>query len=296
MEYTVVDHSFESEKNRKAFLYTLGVVGLFLVVAIFYTWPLLVPPVPQVQDLIDVNLGNNQEGKGDIQPLVKGDMAPENQSVPSSEKATKAIEEPSREVQASPDNTDKEAAPVVKVDRPKPEAKDINKVSRVTHTRKVNPTATLNPNPAPRRPKIPLYKGGEGKGGNGAEQDNGFRNQGYKGGVGDGGSPTGSPDSYGNDPGGRSSGGVSIVSGLSGRRPVHFPNMQGDFNENARVYVDIQIDGSGRVVQASIARGTTTSNGSIRSIALQKAHELKFSSSNNELDAGIILFIFKLRS
>ncbi|MDE3212061.1 MAG: hypothetical protein KGM98_02410 [Bacteroidota bacterium] len=296
MEYTAVDHSFESEKNRRAFIYTLGVVGLFMVIAIFYTWPLLVPPVPQVQDLIDVNLGNNVEGKGDIQPLVKGEMAPENQSMPSSQKASRAIEEPSREVQASPDNTDKEAAPVVKVDKPKPEARDINKESKVKHTRKINPTATVNPNPAPRRPKIPLYKGGNGNGGNGAEQDNGFRNQGYKGVTGDGGSPGGSPDAYGDTPGGKSTGGMQIVSGLSGRKVVRFPNMVGDFNESAKVYVAIQVNGSGKVVQASISRGTTTSNGSIREIALQKAYGLKFSSSNNELDTGIILFIFKLKS
>lgn len=274
----------------------MGVIGLFLVVAIFYTWPLLVPPVPQVQDLIDVNLGNNQEGMGTIQPLVKGERAPENQSVPSREKASKAIEEPSREVQASPDNNDKEAAPVVKVEKPKEDARQINKVSKIQHTRKINPSTVINKNPAPRRPKIPLYKGGNGKGGNGATQDNGFRNQGYKPGAGDGGSPSGNPDSYGTTPGGRIGGGVSIVSGLSGRRFTRFPNMQGDFNENAKVYVDIQVDASGHVIQANIARGTTTSNGSIRSIALQKAKELKFSTSSSDLDTGTILFIFKLKS
>jgi hypothetical protein len=39
-----------------------------------------------------------------------------------------------------------------------------------------------------------------------------------------------------------------------------------DFNENAKVYVDIKVDGSGKVVDAGIARGTTTSNSSLRSI------------------------------
>jgi len=72
MESRVINHSFESEKNRKAFFYTSCICGIFLIIAIFYTWPLQVPPIPVVLDLIDVNLGNEQEGMGDVQPLVKG--------------------------------------------------------------------------------------------------------------------------------------------------------------------------------------------------------------------------------
>jgi outer membrane biosynthesis protein TonB len=149
-------------------------------------------------------------------------------------------------------------------------------------------------NPAPPKPKLPLYKGGTGTGGNGAVQDNGYRNQGYKTGNGDAGSPEGKPDSYGNSPGGRS--GVSVVRGLSGRRPIHFPSMQDEFNENAKVYVDIKVNASGIVTNASIAKGTTTSNSSLRSIALQKAKQLKFPSSQNDEETGTILFNFILKS
>ena len=294
MESRVINHSFESEKNRKAFFYTSCICGIFLIIAIFYTWPLQVPPIPVVLDLIDVNLGNEQEGMGDVQPLVKGERAPDNQSVQSHQKASRVTENPSRNVPADENNDDKEAAPVVKAEKPKEDAKDINKTTANKTTKNINPSPVINPNPAPPKPKLPLYKAANGAGGNGATEDNGYRNQGYKPGNGDAGSPDGKPDAYGNSPGGRS--GVSVVRGLSGRRPIHFPSMQDDFNENAKVYVDIKVDGSGKVTDAGIARGTTTSNSSLRNIAIQKAKELKFPSSQNDVESGTILFVFVLKS
>ncbi len=294
MSTTAINHSFEAEKNRRALMYTSGVIGLFLIIAIFYTWPLQIPPVPTVQDLIDVNLGNEQEGMGNIQPLVKGERAPDNQSIQSHEKTSKAAETPSQEIKADENNDDKDAAPVAKVEKPKDDAKDIDKNTVAKKTKNINPSPVVNPNPAPPKPKLPLYKGGTGNGGNGATEDNGYRNQGYKPGNGDAGSPDGKADAYGDSPGGRS--GVSVVRGLSGRRIIHFPNMTDDFNENAKVYVDIQVDASGKVTDAGIARGTTTSNGSLRNIAIEKAKQLKFPPSPNDVESGTILFVFVLKN
>jgi outer membrane biosynthesis protein TonB len=286
-------HSFEAEKNKKALMYTSIICGLFLIIAIFYTWPMQVPPVPVSLDLIDVNLGNEQEGMGDVQPLVKGERAPDNQSVASHQSAQKAQEAPSQNIQAD-ENNDEAAAPVVKTENKKETAKELNKDNSVKASKNINPSPVVNPNPAPPKPKVPLYKGGTGTGGNGATEDNGYRNQGYKPGNGDAGSPDGKPDAYGNSPGGRS--GVSVVRGLSGRRPIHFPNMQDDFNENAKVYVDIKVDASGKVTSAGIAKGTTTSNSTLRSIALEKAKQLKFPPAESDIESGTILFHFVLKS
>ena len=202
--------------------------------------------------------------------------SPDNQSIPSHQKAVKVAETPTRNVQADENNDDKEAAPVVKADKPKEDAKDINKTTASKTTKNINPSPVINPNPAPPKPKLPLYKGGNGNGGNGATEDNGYRNQGYKPGNGDAGSPDGKPDAYGNSPGGRS--GVSVVRGLSGRRPIRFPSMQDDFNENAKVYVDIKVDASGKVTDAGIARGTTTSNSSLTQYCHRKSKTIKISS------------------
>ncbi|MEO6135219.1 MAG: hypothetical protein ABIP35_08705, partial [Ginsengibacter sp.] len=79
MELDALQHSFEAEKNKKALMYTSIICGLFLLLAIFYTWPMRAAPVPLMEDLIDVNLGNEVEGLGDVQPLVPGERAPDNQ-------------------------------------------------------------------------------------------------------------------------------------------------------------------------------------------------------------------------
>lgn len=290
---TTRNESFEAEKNKKAFSYTALICGVLLAIFILYTWPLQSNPIPAVQDLIEINLGNEMEGAGDVQPLVKGDPAPEIEQRNLTAKSSPAKEEPAEEMKADEDD-DPEAAPVNKPVKPKPESKTIAKEVAVKTVKSPVSTAVVNPTPAPPKPKLPLYKGGNGTGGNGAAQDNGYRNQGYKTGNGDAGSPDGKPDSYGNSPGGRS--GVSVVRGLSGRRPTSFPSMQDDFNENAKVYVDIKVNAAGAVTSASISRGTTTSNASLRSIAIQKAKQLKFPASQNDEEAGTILFNFILKS
>jgi outer membrane biosynthesis protein TonB len=288
-----INHAFEAEKNRKALMYTIIICGLFLLIAILYTWPMQVPAIPASLDLIEINLGNEQEGLGDVQPLVKGERAPDNQSVASHHSVRKVNEEPSQNIKAE-ESKDETAAPVVKSEKKNETAKIENKEATTKASKNIHPSPIVNPNPAPPKPKIPLYKGGNGTGGNGATEDNGYRNQGYKPGNGDAGSPNGKPDSYGNSPGGRS--GVSVVRGLSGRRPIHFPNMQGDFNENAKVYVDIQVNSSGKVTSAIVSRGTTTSNSSLRNTAIEKAKELKFPPAQSDLESGTILFIFVLKS
>jgi len=293
LDASVINHSFEAEKNRKALLYTVTICGLFLLLAIFYTWQTQVPPTPTSLDLIEINLGNEQEGLGDVQPLVKGERAPDNQSVASTHSVRKAADEPSQNIQADENNNDETAAPIVKTEKKNDKAKIENKEATTKASKNIHPSPVVNPNPTPPQPKS-LYKGGVGNGGNGATEDNGYRNQGYKPGNGDAGSPDGKPDSYGNSPGGRS--GVSVVRGLSGRRPIHFPNMQGDFNENAKVYVDIQVSAAGTVTSAIISRGTTTSNPTLRNIAIQKAKELKFPAAQNDIESGTILFVFVLKN
>ena len=289
-----INSSFEAEKNKKALMYTGLICGFFLLIAILYTWPMQAKPQYAEEDLIEINLGNEEEGLGEVQPLVKGDPAPDNQSVTTNTSTTRGQEAPSQAIQADEGN-DPEAATVVKSEKPKAPAKVENKESSTQTAKNVNPSPVTNPNPSPPKPKVPLYKGGTGTGGNKADEDNGFRNQGYKpGGTGDAGSPDGKPDAYGNSPGGRS--GISVERGLSGRRPTHFPSMTDNFNENAVVFVDIKVDASGKVTSAVISRGTTTSNPTLRNIAIQKAKQLKFPASESDIESGTIRFNFVLKS
>ena len=67
--------SFEAEKNKKAFAYTIIICGVLLLLAFIITWPIMLPPAPPslTQDLLEINLGNNQDGFGVEQPRARGE-------------------------------------------------------------------------------------------------------------------------------------------------------------------------------------------------------------------------------
>jgi outer membrane biosynthesis protein TonB len=287
---SIMQAQFEAEKNRKALTYTIIICIILLLLTLFIRWQIPQPPTPIIQDLIEVNLGNDNEGYGKVQPLIKGEMNNAPSPVQQQQKTSAAHDEPAKDIQPDEDE-DKNAAPVIKPVKTNPKAANLLKQPTTKPVKTNNPAPVLQPAPKPQKP-IATYNGpGNGKG-NGATEDNSYRNQGNNpNGRGDAGSPAGKPDSYGNDPGGKT--GVSISNGLKGRRISHFPSFQDDFSENAKVYVDVDVDASGNVTDASVAKGTTTSNTTIRSIALQKAKQLKFNAG--EEDNGTIIFNFKVQ-
>ncbi len=277
---------FEIEKNRKAFSYTATICGILLLLALFIRWTIPLPPVPVVQDLIEINLGNNAEGYGQVQPLIKGEMSDAAQSPQQQEtKASPSHDEPAKDIDPDP-NEDKDAAPVIKPNRPDPKALDLAKDPKSKPVKHNTPVAVM-PTPKPQKAAATYQGPGHGKG-NGATQDNYTYNQGNNpGGHGDAGVSTGSPNSYGTSP-------IGIAGGLQGRQIIVFPPFKDNFNENAKVFVAVTVDGSGNVTSASIVdRGTTTTNPTIRSIALQKAKLLKFNSGSE--GQGTIRFIFKVQ-
>ncbi len=292
---TTMSATFELEKNRKAFLYTLAIVVALLLIAIFWTWQILPPPTPIAEDLIEINLGNNNEGFGTVQPLIKGEKSPGEDQADQQHKAPPVVANNSSPQNPEPDDSkDPDAAPVVKPSKPTPKAVEQPTPLTPQPTKNTNPTPVVAM-PKPQKPKIAGYGGPKSGTGNGADETNGYTYQGNKpGGKGDAGSPSGKPDSYGNNPGGRSSGGASFIKGV---RPYNLGSLkfEDDFDENAKVYIDIQYNSSGSFVSATIARGTTTSNSRILSIARQKVAALKFPASP---DGGVstILLNFKIQN
>lgn len=307
--HTYMTSEFEREKNLKAATYTAIVCVLLFIIFFFVKWslPQITPPV--IETGIEVNLGNSDQGMGDVAPQVPGKpaAAKEEQYSPSARSSppTSAQEE-----NITGDENETDDAPVVNKN-PKPVVKHITipkteprvvknretpQPAVKTATRHTQPVA--NPTPAPSRPKA-VYKGGSStaSGGNGADSYNGVRNQGIAGGRGDQGNPNGNPnsDSYkGNAFRGNS--GVRIRSGLSGRRFTRLPSFEDDFNENAKVAVDIRVDKNGTVISAVVnPRGTTTTNGNVRAIATRKAMQLKLNPGEEDEQAGTILFDFKLK-
>lgn len=303
--------AFEREKNIKAATYTAIICALLFIIFFFAKWTLPQITQPPLQEGIEVNLGNSDQGVGDVAPQVPGEPAAAKEESTSPPPAAKP-QPTAAEENINGDENEADDAPVVnKTTKPvvkhttTPKEKPVKprettkQVVRSTPARtQPNAQPVTNPTPAPPRPKA-IYKGGSGNGagGNGADSYNGVRNQGIAGGRGDQGNPNGNPnsDSYkGNASSGNS--GVRIRSGLNGRRFTRLPSFEDDFNENAKVAVDIRVDKSGNVTSAVVnPRGTTTTNATIRSIATRKAMQLKLNAGEEDEQTGTILFDFKLK-
>ena len=136
---------------------------------------------------------------------------------------------------------------------------------------------------------------GTGTGGNEADSYKKGGNQGVGGGSRDQGRPGGNPDSDNYTGGGRGKGNLpTTLKGLSGRRIINNPSFEDEFNENAKVAVDIKIDGNGRVTSAVYQpRGSTTAQSYYKELAVRTAMKLKYNPSGEE-SSGTIQFNFRV--
>lgn len=294
--YTSMSANFERDKNIKASAYTGVICGSLFLLFFSLQWTLPQIPAPDFGDGIEVNLGNSETGMGDIAPQIPGDpsVAEDSKTAP-----PKSIQEATPLPKMQTDEYADGDAPSVNDAKSKPVTKAV--INPPAAVKKISTVTVTHPIPASPKPKA-LFKGGANttSSGNRADSYNGVKNQGIAGGKGDQGNPNGNPnsDSYkGNAASGTGgNGGVSIRSGLDGRRITKLPSFEDDFNENAKVAVDITVDKAGNVIQAIVnQRGTTTTNQQVRNIALRKARGLKLNSGSEEAQTGTLVFNFKLR-
>ena len=288
---------FESKKNVKAGTYTLVICSAILCVLLFIRWTLPSLPPPSLDEGIEVNLGNSDMGLGDDQPFLPGEPSPSDQQAYVPPKAVTAPPEPVKDIETDDKSVD---APEIKkppVVKPKPEATKVPEKEVVKNTPKKVTQPVTNPTPPVPKPKAQMRGvAGTGTGGNDADSYKKGGSEGIAGGTGDQGRPGGDPNSKNYTGGGRGNSDVSISRGLQGRNIVRWPSFTDEFNENAKVAIDIRVDGQGNVVSASYQpRGSTTADASMKDIALRKAHQLKL-NANGEESTGTIIFNFKLRN
>lgn len=303
--------AFEREKNLKAAVLTFIICALLFIIFFFAKWNLPQTAPPVIETGIEVNLGNSDEGSGNIAPQIPGEPAAAeeeeflppaaSQSQPAAQNENITADENEADDAPAVNKTPEPAVkhttvPDTKPAKPRENTKPVT--NNTTPKSRVNTQPVANTTPASPRPKA-IYKGGSsnGAGGNGADTYNGVRNQGIAGGRGDQGNPNGNrnSDSYkGNAASGNS--GVRIRSGLNGRMFTRLPSFEDDFNENAKVAVDVTVNKNGNVISATVnPRGTTTTNGTIRAIAARKAMQLKLNAGGEDEQTGTILFDFKLK-
>ncbi len=292
--------SFESKKNAIAAGYTLIVLGMLALLFFIVSWTTAPPKEVKQEEGLEVNLGNSETGLGEIQPLLPDPPAADQVVEPTPPPPSKIVV---AEKEIETNDKDKEAPAVVTI---KSKAKVILPPTSNPVT-PPNPTPTIEPRPietppSPPKPKI-LYTGpkNDSKGGNNADTYQQSNGQGISSGKGDQGKPNGNPnsDSYTGN-GGNGNGGIASVTGaLKGRKIIKQPSFEDDFNENAKIAVDITVDKSGNVINANFQQlGSTTANSAMKAIALKKARQLKFivneNGASNEI--GTVTFVFKIKN
>jgi hypothetical protein len=289
--------TFESEKNWKATGYTIGICTLLLILLLYVSWTRPVEPVPVTVDSMEVNLGNSDKGLGTDQPYLPGQPSAEDKEKYTPPKQAVVEKEPVKDVET--DDNNKEEAPVVKkAIVTKPDATKIPDKEIVKKAVKPVKQPETLPTPPKPHPKAVFHGvNGTGTGGNNADDFKPGGNQGIAGGKGDQGAPGGDPNAtnYAGG-GGHGNSGVTISRGLSGRHITGMPSFTDDFNENAKIAVDIHVDANGNVTDADYQpRGSTSGDASLIAIAKRKARLVKFNSGDDE-SVGTLVFNFRIHN
>lgn len=290
LEKTPMADNFESEKNLKAIGYTAAVCALLLVIVFTIGWTRPAEPQPPVEDGIEVNLGNSDKGLGHDQPYLPGQPSAEDKQKYTPPKPAVVEKAPAKDVET--DDNNKEDAPVIKkavVTKP-----DATRIPDKDETKvKARPVKAPDPIPTPRKPRPKaIFHGvnGTGNGGNAADDFKPGGNEGIAGGHGDQGAPGGNPSSTNYTGGGNGNNGIIATGGLRGLRMLSQPSFTDDFNQNARIVLDVHVDENGNVTSAEYnMRGSTTSDGNLISIAKRKIRQVKFEATGSEHVGGIIV-------
>ncbi len=261
---------FEKSNNVKAFYITLLFTALLILIFIFLKWPLPKNEIFVQQDFIEVNLGNNELGFGNDQPQLTEEPTPQT-NLNNSPPAT-IVANNSKEFET---NEKDEIAPAIK-------SSPIKK----TTVAKIN----TEPKPVKAKPKAILGKiiGEKGTEANAAETYKPGTSEGITKGKTDQGINNGTPGAP-NYSGSRKNFGVKILQ-------IADQSFEDEFNENAKVAIDIIAEANGIVSAANYqARGSTTTNRKLIEIARRRAFELKLGSSENG-QKGTVIFNFKLKN
>jgi hypothetical protein len=287
--------SFETKKNTQASMFTLGVAGLMLLIFFLIKMDFPKFEIPTVDNAVEVNLNIPDEPA----PVIGGGGGGGGGNpVQATGKAGTAYSPPQpgekEDVKDIEDNNDKESPAILKPDHAKPTATKINSNQSVV---KAEPKQIVE-TPTPPRPKAVLGKtvGGSGTGGGVADDYDKSGGKGNGSGVGNG---NGISGGNGNGAGGGNGTGNGLGTGPKnfGTKVLQISNQsfEDEFNENAKVAMDIVADDRGRVLSATFQpRGSTTSNRKLIDIAERRAFELKLGTAAGG-QKGTVIFNFKLR-
>jgi hypothetical protein len=254
----------DAERRKKALAYTTGICGVLLILFFLISWKVMPPSVAKAEDLIEINLGNYEEGMGTIQPLVKGERGESREKI-ETPVASYSKEEPGDKV--TPDeNAEEEAAAV---------NKPVKSNDKIKTQKPADAVVTV---PKPQKPKVTYDGPGKGTGNNDTE-DNGYKYQGNKaGGTGDAGDPNGHKDSYGSSPGGRIGGGPLV---RGNRKIIRHYAFTGDLKK-ATIYALVRVSPAGTGTFVGFDKGSTSRSPEYASAISNYLRNIQFDKSTQE--------------
>lgn len=284
--------SFEAKKNSQATMITIGFAGLLLLLMFVWTWtiPAILPPSPDQGMMVEMDLPEEEiplkqvgGGGGGGNPVEAG--GPAGQAPPSPPQP--GTKDDSRDIEDDP--AEKETAPVIKPDNPKPKAEKVNENKS---TVKTTPKPTPDPPQPKPTPKALLGKTTTGNGGGGGAATTYDRAGGSGTGTGVGnGSGTGGGSGTGSG-GGNGSGrgrgnGPSLVSG--NRVVINPKSMDAGENLKGKVLAQIRVSPDGVGTYLNWVQGSTITNGDAISIIKEWLRRNRFNKTDQE---SIVVYQF----
>jgi len=256
---------FDRQKNAQAALYTGAIAGALLLLVWFVKFyqPVVPPPtadeyveinLPEPPPVEDVNLGNNDVGSGNVQPIVTGtpSSAPVSQDVAPSRGATAQ-----QSTKDFDEDNDREAPPITKPAKPNPTAKETNN--------NATDQSTATNTPQLRRGAQMTSVRGSGNGGN--TDALGYNKPGSQG-PGDG---PGDKGTFNGDPNGRK---------YIGQKNVRFTlkNSSAEFKEPGTIMLEVAVNENGNLISANyqIAGSTLPKSSTQYRLAVESAHDQNY--------------------
>jgi hypothetical protein len=278
-----ISAEFERQKNIKAFSYTTVIVGGLLIIFLFAKMTLPPKEIPQEEQYVeialpdepplDINLGNNNVGSGNVQPIVTGTPS----SAPTSNEVSPA---PAKNITSQVATKDVET-------EEHPSSPPVTKAKAPNTNKEINNNETdqtTKAKPVEQKPRA-LMTSVRGSGNGGNTDVPGYNKPGGQG-PGDG---QGDKGVFNANPNGRKYIGTNAYS-------IRIKDFEGDFDENGKIAISIEVDENGRLISANYqAKGSTLPKSSKQySLAINQLNHVTFP----KMDAGFKetrIFNFKVQ-
>ncbi len=292
------------DKDRRRGIIGTVTVHLLILAALFFLALRTPLPLPG-EEGVEVNLGYDDTGMGDVQtesPMQQAETPPPPppQEITEPEPTPQEEEYITQDTEEAPvledeitEEAEKEEPEEIIEEPPEPQKEIMEEVTETPvdssqfYSEEIVEEPVPEPEPEPVVNERALFKGS-------SKNTNGT-NQGIAGGVGDQGKPHGFEDSNKYDGQGGLGNGISFS--LGGRGSKYLDKPTANFKEQGTVKVDIWVDQQGNVVKAVINRkGTNVIDSDMHQIAIDAARNSTFAEDPKaiELQRGSITYNFIL--